>query len=345
MDKRSEKHIRFIFPILISFLSLANICRAQQKLQNIVFEGAGIRGIAYCGALQALEEKGLLQQIDKVGGTSAGAITALCVSLGYTSHELADLLYATNFKKFNDGRFLFAGGINRVNKYFGWYRGEKFSKWIQKLIKDKTGNGEITFQELYARGFKDLYITATILNQQKLVILSRETYPLMRVCDAVRISISIPLYFEAVFVDADGKLVKRPRDKSAVDVMIDGGFTGNFPIRIFDSLSSTDGQEQILVNKNTLGFRIDSDDQIVQDSSGHALAPIPVNNFKQYLRAFYNMIIENLNRQPLTSEDWQRTISISDGKIGPRIRKLSKPEITVLIQNGYNATARYLQRK
>jgi NTE family protein len=69
---------------------------------------------------------------------------------------------------------------------------------------------------------------------------------------------------------------------------------------------------------------------------------MPVGNFKQYMAAFYNIVIENLNRQQLTEEDWKRTVSISDGKVGPRIRKLSKEEINTLIGNGRKAMKNYL---
>ena len=206
LQKQFTRFMKKFFAFaLFSFLSFA--ASAQEKsIKNIVFEGAGIRGIAYCGAIHELENRGMLPLIEKVGGTSAGAITALCVSLGYSSDEIAGLLYSTNFSKFNDGKFFFAGGINRMNKYFGWYRGEKFVKWLEKIIVKKTGNADISFEELYKKGFKDLYITATILNAQKLVVLSRKTYPRMKIKDAVRISISIPLYFEAVFIDKEGKM-------------------------------------------------------------------------------------------------------------------------------------------
>jgi NTE family protein len=94
-------------------------------------------------------------------------------------------------------------------------------------------------------------------------------------------------------------------------------------------------------NTATLGFRIDSDDQIKNDRDSKNIAPMPVGNFKQYMTAFYNMIIENLNRQQLTKEDWQRTISISDGHVGPRIRKLSAKEINILVDNGRQAMKTY----
>src|SRR5688572_19150271 len=156
-----KKHFVTI-PVLFLFI----IAYPQsQPIKNLVFEGAGIRGIAYCGAIEELEKKNVIAGIEKVGGTSAGAITALCLSIGYTADEIADLLYKTNFRKFNDGRFFFPGGINRMNKYFGWYRGERMIRWIEKIIENKTGDKNITFEELYNKGFKDLYITATVINE------------------------------------------------------------------------------------------------------------------------------------------------------------------------------------
>jgi NTE family protein len=328
--------------ILIIILLLHKIVAAQgNDIKNLVFEGAGLRGIAYCGAIKELESRKLIAGIEKVGGTSAGAVTALCVSLGYTSDEIAQLLYATNFKKFNDGRFFFAGGINRMKKYFGWYRGEKLNRWLEKIISDKTGNENITFEELYAKGYKDLYVTATVLNKQKLLILSRNNYPRMKVKDAVKVSMSIPLYFEAPFIDSSGKLIRRPINTQGLDIMVDGGLTGNFPIHIFDSTFIRNSRREYTANMSTLGFRIDNERQIESDKKDRELVNMPVNNLKEYTAAFYNMMIENLNRQSLSTDDWKRTVSISDAEIAPRIRKLSKAEITELITNGNIATKEY----
>jgi NTE family protein len=324
------KNLIIIVLFLISYSS-------QAQIQNLVFEGAGIRGIAYAGVVQELEDQNRLLQIKKVGGTSAGAITALLIALNYNATEIETIVGSTNFKKFNDGRFLFAGGINRLNKYFGWYRGNRFENWLEKIIKAKTGNADITFIELKNKGFKELYITGTNLNLQKLVVFSYENFPNMKVKDAVRISISIPLYFEPLYLDASGNVVKRPKDKAGVHVMLDGGFIANYPIQLFDTIGNVRK-----INPHTLGFRIDSDDQINYDSTQKGLAPMPINNLQQYIGAFYNIIIENLNRQTLTKQDWQRTVSISDGNIGPRIRKLKKEEIRTLVENGRKATGIYL---
>ena len=104
------------FIILISFVRIANAQTPDVK--NLVFEGAGIRGIAYAGVLASLEEQGVLENIEKVGGTSAGAITALLFSLGYSPSELEHIISTTKFRKFNDGRFFFIGGTELSNFYF-----------------------------------------------------------------------------------------------------------------------------------------------------------------------------------------------------------------------------------
>lgn len=313
-------------------------------IKNLVFEGAGLRGIAYCGAIREMESRGIIKNIEKVGGTSAGALTALCICLGYSSEEIAELLHSTNFKKLNDGRFFFIGGINRVSKYFGWYRGRKMEDWIEKIIKKKTGDADITFDELYKKGYKDLYVTATVLNKQKLVVLSRQNYPAMQVKDAVRISMSIPLYFEAPFVNAKGELSRRPQNKEGLDIMVDGGLTGNFPIHIFDS--AVTGQRSLYApNPSTLGFRIDSDRQIESDRLSRELVSLPIHNLKEYTAAFYTIIIENLNRSSLSEDDWKRTVSIPDAEVKPRIRKMSQAEINDLIENGSHATKTFFNNK
>ena len=315
-------------------------------VHNLVFEGAGMKGIAYAGAITQLEQHKVLKGVKRVGGTSAGAITALLLALGYTATEMADIIGHTNFKKFNDGQYLFAGGISRLKKEFGWYRGNKVENWLEDLIEAKTGNADITFLQLKEKGFKELYVTGTSLTRQRLLVFSHESYPHMKVKDAVRISMSIPFYFEAVFMDSTGAIIDKPAKDQPVEVMVDGAFTGNFPIHMFDSTKyvSAEGTNRFCYNEHTLGFRVDHDAQIESDANGQGLAAMPITNLKEYTRAFYTMIMENLNRQALTQEDWSRTVSISSSDISSRIRKLSKAEIDTLVENGRTAAATYLTK-
>jgi NTE family protein len=325
---------------IIAFQSIS----FSQPYENLVLEGGGVRGIAYAGSIRCLEEAGIMQDVGKVAGTSAGAIAALAISLGYESKEIEDLIYRTKVQKFNDGRFMFVGGIARLNKYYGWYRGKVFTSWLEEIIAKKTGNPEMTFREMHERGFTDLYVTGTSLNNQRLIIFSWETYPDMKVKDAVRISMSIPFYFQAVYIDECGQVLDRRYLPQNYDLMVDGGLTGNFPIGVFDDIYLEDGLEKRSCNPATIGLRLDSPDQVRNDGINQSLAPVPVSDFKDYVGAFYNYVVENLNRNTLTSDDWRRTVSISTSGISPRIRRLSEKEKDILIKNGYDAMNLFTQQ-
>ncbi len=47
----------------------------MSQFRNLVFEGGGVKGIAYAGAIGVLEDKEILPDIRRVAGTSAGAIS------------------------------------------------------------------------------------------------------------------------------------------------------------------------------------------------------------------------------------------------------------------------------
>jgi NTE family protein len=315
-----------------------------QPYRNLIFEGAGIRGIAYVGCIKVLEEKSLLPGIEKVGGTSAGAIAALTVALGYSSSEIEKIIYDTRIQKFNDGRFFFFGGISRVNRHYGWYRGKAFTHWLEKIIEAKTGDADITFRQLKERQFKNLYVTGTSLNQQRLLVFSNESFPDMKIKDAVRISMSIPLYFEALFIDSTGRVIDKKQASGNYHIAVDGGLMGNFPIFIFDRQTGEKGTSGRVADPSTIGLRIDTPEQISYDIQRKGIAPMPINHFRNYMSAFYNYVLENLNRGSLTPEDWQRTVSISSGDVGPKIRKLSFDEKSRLIANGTRAMEKFITK-
>ena len=261
-----------------------------------------------------------------------------------TGTEVADIVSSTDFAKFNQGRAAFVGGIRRMKRHFGWYRGGKVLEWLDGLIAAKTGNGNLTFAQLHALKGPDLYVTATCLNRQQLLLFSHETYPNMRVKDAVRISMSVPLYFEAVFIDSAGKTYTEPAP--GLDIVIDGGILANFPIDIFDAQEKdAEGFLRRIPNAETIGVRLDSDDQIKRDTTAGGLSPVQINSLSGYMSAFYVIMLENLNRAKLTPADWSRTISVSSAGISPRIKKLSVAQKDKLVAGGRQSMQRFLARR
>jgi NTE family protein len=60
-----------------------------------VFEGGGVKGIAFVGALEAAEEAGITRWVN-LAGTSAGAIIASLLAIGHTPAQLRSILEATD---------------------------------------------------------------------------------------------------------------------------------------------------------------------------------------------------------------------------------------------------------
>jgi len=193
--------------------------------KNLVFEGGGVKGIAYVGAMEVLEKRGILKSLIRIGGASAGAINAVLLGLNYTLAETREILSQLNFRRFLDDSWGIIRDTNRLITEFGWYKGDYFREWIGDIIERKTGNSESTFLEvnsLKADGkFRDLYFLGTNLSTGFGEVFSLEHTPRMCVADSVRISMSIPLFFAA-------------KRSMRGDMYVDGGIVDNYPVKLFD---------------------------------------------------------------------------------------------------------------
>src|SRR4051794_32679555 len=119
--------------------------------KNLIFEGGGVKGIGFVGALQVLEENRILENIKRFGGTSAGAITALILGLGYTISELEDILSVLDLREFKDDTIGPIRDIVRLSHGYGWYKGEHFENWIEDIVEEKTGDRNSTFKDIHDR--------------------------------------------------------------------------------------------------------------------------------------------------------------------------------------------------
>ena len=66
--------------------------------ESLVLGGGGVRGAIYPGALTALHEAGLLQNIKSFAGTSAGSGTASFLAIGLSACDIRTVLAETSLK-------------------------------------------------------------------------------------------------------------------------------------------------------------------------------------------------------------------------------------------------------
>lgn len=78
------------------------IIRSYPDCENIAIEGGGVKGNAHGGIVKALNEKGIMATVRCVAGSSAGAISATLVALGYDGKAFKELIESINFKELQD---------------------------------------------------------------------------------------------------------------------------------------------------------------------------------------------------------------------------------------------------
>ena len=126
---------------------------------DAVFEGGGVKGIAFAGAIAAAESKGRVKEWVNVAGTSAGAIVAALLVAGYDSKGLQKILGDAKYVKFADcgpgGKWL--GGLgNAVLRMRGMAPGNYFKEWMSEQLAasplaKELGKDELTFADMRRR--------------------------------------------------------------------------------------------------------------------------------------------------------------------------------------------------
>ncbi|XP_064613811.1 uncharacterized protein LOC135477584 isoform X2 [Liolophura sinensis] len=241
--------------------------------ENLVFEGGGNKGMAYCGALKEMEEIGMLSQIKRFAGTSAGAMTAALLAVGYTPDDIREFVGMDMRRIFLDHSCGYLSLLPNLLLTYGWNPGKRVFRWFGDRMHEATQNRDITFRELYQEFGKELCVAVTNLNQMSTTYCHVKTTPDMPVAVAVRMSMAIPGMFSATKYTVFGH----------TDIFVDGGVLCNYPVHCFDGWwLSMDPQDSFLHklqplseilqkyerrnrfgkwNEKTLGFLLYSDNE------------------------------------------------------------------------------------
>lgn len=325
--------------------------------KNLVFRGGGMKGTAYTGALEILDQKGLLKQIKRVAGSSAGAITATIVSFNLSYPETLKLIESLDFKqvpqlrssnrenepewlpKFLSKEIMKITGdfeaVQRLMTKYGWYSSEYFSNWIQNVIATHCeGNPNATFTDFQNLGHKDLYVISANMSKLKVSVFSAETTPDFPVAQAIRMSMSIPLYFEVMRFDGVSF--------GEGDYYVDGGLLMNYPLHIFDKPKF--GENNLWfengINWETLGFYLYSNPEKISSNK-------KIENFKDFISQLYesynvSLQIAEIDNNPI---DQRRSVKINTLGVSSTDFHLSRDDqkFINLVESGRQATKEYLE--
>jgi len=280
-------------------------------IKNLAFKGGGVLGIAYAGAITVLEQQGILAGIEKVAGTSAGAITAAMVSLNYSAAEIRTIVNGTSFKSFEDRKDPF-----RIPITYGLYAGDALLSFIQNQITAKGLPATATFRDFNTNNYKDLHVFATDLNIQDCQEFSFATTPDVVVAEAIRASMSIPIFFKAW---------QFSNSVPSNHIYVDGGVIYNYPLTAFDTSTGA--------NEETLGFYL-TDMQDADKDNG-----LQTGQIEDYIKVLFDTLMDaqviDFDKDP---EMQDRTIKIDDLGISSTNFDLTTDQEEALYQSGIKYT-------
>jgi predicted acylesterase/phospholipase RssA len=202
------------------------------KRKNIlVLSGGGIKGLAMLGSIKYLVENEIIVKPDIFCGSSVGCVISLFLNIGYSVQDIYNFLESLDFNE------LFKYNIDNIfnDAYLGFFTIDPLMHIVITFLKKKNISKDITFKELYELTKSKLIITGTCINDTSLHYFSIDHTPDMKVLNAIRITISIPIIFKPY--------------KYNNKLWVDGACINNYPIELFkDKLNDTIG---ILLDSNS----------------------------------------------------------------------------------------------
>ena len=302
---------------------------------DLVFEGGGVKGIGLVGALSTLEEHGYRPH--RVAGTSGGAIVASLLAAGYDAAQLRELVLSLDYRQFEDRAWedkvpLIERSLSLLLD-LGLYEGERLRAWIHELL---AAHGVRTFGDLPAGA---LQVIASDVTTRRLLVLPRDALALgiepdeLEVALAVRMSTSIPIFFEPVRFD-------NPRT-GETHLIVDGGMLSNFPVWLFDA------PEGVRPVRPTFGLLLVEPDPSVPVSerigssrmTGHGPRAVI-----DYLKALAETVMEAHDRLYVEQETFARTIPIPTLGIRTTEFDLDRERALALYESGRRSAAEFLAR-
>jgi len=295
---------------------------------DAVFEGGGVKGTAFVGAIQAFEDAGY--EWNLLGGTSAGAITAVLLAAGYRAADLRKILMELDYRRFKDKGFvdsipIFGMGASLIFEK-GIYEGEYFERWLRDLLKHK---GVSTFGDLRAPDGclyrHRVQVLASDISEGRLVVLPSglDHYGIepdsFDVARAVRMSMSIPVYFEPVV--CQGRY------------FVDGGLLSNFPVWLFDRQPASEEDDDPPPRWPTFGFKL------VEPSEAKSA---DIETIVSFLKALITTMMDAHDRKHVEDLDFVRTVPIPTGDIKTTEFDLSTAKREWLFASGTEAAKAFL---
>ncbi len=131
----------------------------ERHRADAVFEGGGVKGVAFAGATAAAERDAGVREWVNVAGTPARSIVAALLVVGYDAEGLYKILAQNRYKRFADcgpGGMWLGGLANALTRLRGLAPGTYFMEWMTEQLAAsplarELGKTELTFADVKRR--------------------------------------------------------------------------------------------------------------------------------------------------------------------------------------------------
>jgi NTE family protein len=300
---------------------------SEIKKIDAVFEGGGVKGSAFVGAIEVAEKRSYV--FENLAGTSAGALVAALLAAGYKSSEIKKIMDEMDYSKFRDETMLdmipILGKWLELILWEGIYKGDYIEKRMAELLAQK---GIKTFKDLIIEEYKDdpkfrykLQVVASDITNGKLLVLPRDAadYGInpddLEVSKALRMSISIPFFYRPVIWQKN----------NVRSYIVDGGILSNFPVWILDDDTSETAWP-------TFGFKL------MEPTEG---MPAKIAGPIDFFKAMFETMVEAHDTRYITDSNFARTIPIPTLGVRSTDFGITATQREALYESGKNAAAQF----
>ena len=283
------------------------------EIENLAFSGGGVKALAFNGAVRMLEKAGIMQGIKRIVATSAGALLGIFLVCGFSASELIEIVKERDFRHLKDNSNMMEN-VHRFVFYYGFYSGQLIDTWIAEHLELKGIDPEITFKGVYEQFGKDFIVTGTHLNKREIVYFNKENTPNMPVKTAVRISTSIPLFFEPIELNGE--------------IYVDGALLGNYPIGYLEKIDPT--------LEKSIGFYAVSKFDKTERSD--------IRDVFHVIDLVMNTLTNKIDMDKMTDLQKTRTVIVDTKNINSTDFHIDCEMKDRLFGRGYRCTKRFLER-
>lgn len=284
--------------------------------RRIILSGGGIKVTSLIGALKVLDQKGFLKKIKEVCGVSAGAFLGFLLATGISLKQIETLVLDLDFSII---RNLKPEGFLEFPERFGIDDGTQFVKFLESIFRVILKiDPHLTFSDfvnLRLTGQLNFRCWATDLNTYSIREFSFKQTPSVRIIDALRASMALPLYFTPSIDPLNGHM------------LTDGGIQGNLPLH---HLTDDECEESI-----SLGFS----SGIVQSVDG-----VLPQDLMGFMNSIFSCLIHSRNEEQLNK--WShRILKISVDEYPSWNFEASREDRMMLLSKGSESALKWCNDK